>query len=329
MWLHVNPRTSSSTKKKFLPKPPRQTVSPRRKSQDDVRNTPDQIPPCHAASILRSLIGSSEGKAVSQTVPASAAVESLASTLLKAVWSAITLGFAIQIAIMVVTQTWPDQKLIPEVGQKVSWSVLVCSAMAIGNSIARARPMLMGVIGLLAAPVAFSVARVIQRGLSAGGSSGAAIPGPLELSLAKGLEYALFGVLIASAAKSGRARNYLLSGLTLAIVFTTYIETRLIYGNASPPPASMLVSRGINEFIFPIGCAFVLWFTTEIGAKLTALQSQQEKAAPFQTPPAVLTSPRLESASPKSPSSPSACTPGSSPGRAPATRRRCRAPRAC
>src|SRR5689334_19766618 len=122
---------------------------------------------------------------------------------MKSVWWAIALGLTIQIVIMVVNQTWPDRKLIPEVGQKVSWSVLVCSAMAIGNSVARARPILLGLAGLLAAPLAFNAARIIQRGLNAGGSAGAVVPTALELSLAKGLEYAVFGILIAYAAKSG------------------------------------------------------------------------------------------------------------------------------
>jgi hypothetical protein len=200
----------------------------------------------------------------------------LATTLLKSVWWAIGLGLLIQIVIMMVNQISPDKKLIPEVGQKVSWSVLVCSAMAIGNSVARARPMLLGIIGLLAAPMAFNTARIVQRGLSAGGAAGPAVPAALELSIAKGLEYAVFGILIAYAAKSGKARAYLLSGLALAVAFTTYLEMRLVYGNAPPPPKPMLIARGINEFLFPIGCAFVLWFTTEIGSKLSALTAATE-----------------------------------------------------
>ena len=134
-------------------------------------------------------------------------VAELATTLMKSVWWAIALGLLIQVVIMVVNHVSPDKKLIPEVGQKVSWSVLVCSAMAIGNSVARARPMLLGLIGVLAAPIAFNTARIVQRGLSAGGSAAPqTIPAAMELSVAKGLEYAVFGMLIAYAAKSGKAR---------------------------------------------------------------------------------------------------------------------------
>jgi len=230
-------------------------------------------------------------QAVSDAPKTEGKAAELATTLMKSVWWAIGLGLFIQIVIMVVTQVFPEQKkLIPEVGQKVSWSVLVCSAMAIGNSVARARPMLLGLVGLLAAPLAFNAARIVQRGLSAGGSAPPALtPAALELSIAKGLEYAVFGILIAFAAKSGKARAYLLSGLALAVVFTTYLEIRLVYGNSPAPPNPVLIARGINEFLFPIGCAFVLWFTTEIGAKLSALTAATEaapapEAAPVSTP---------------------------------------------
>jgi hypothetical protein len=209
---------------------------------------------------------------------------------MKSVWWAIALGLAIQIVIMIVNQTWPDRKLIPEIGQKVSWSVLVCSAMAIGNSVARAKPMLMGLIGLLSAPVAFNAARIVQRGLNAGGSAGSVVPTALELSLAKGLEYAVFGMLIAYAAKSGRARTYLLSGTALAVAFTTYLELRLVYGNLPTPPTATLMTRGINELLFPIGCAFVLWFTTEIGTKLSELKATNE-AGGRDRPPATRSMP--------------------------------------
>jgi hypothetical protein len=211
---------------------------------------------------------------------------------MKSVWWAIALGLAIQIVIMIVNQTWPDRKLIPEIGQKVSWSVLVCSAMAIGNSVARAKPMLMGLIGLLSAPVAFNAARIVQRGLNAGGSAGSAVPTALELSLAKGLEYAVFGMLMAYAAKSGRARTYLLSGLALAVAFTTYLELRLVYGNSPTPPTATLMTRGINELLFPIGCAFVLWFTTEIGTKLAAVAPAND-AGGREQPPAIRSTPMI------------------------------------
>lgn len=218
-------------------------------------------------------------QAVSDALKTDSKAAELAKTLLKSVWWAIALGLLIQIVIMIVNHVAPGRGMIPEVGQKVSWSVLVCSAMAIGNSVARARPMLLGFIGLLSAPLAFNAARVVQRGLSAGGAAGPAVPAPLELSVAKGLEYAVFGILIAYAAKSGKARAYLLSGLALAVAFTTYLEMRLVYGNSPTPPQPLLVARGINEFVFPIGCAFVLWFTTEIGSKLSALTAATEAAA--------------------------------------------------
>jgi hypothetical protein len=196
--------------------------------------------------------------------------DGLLTTLMKTVWWAIGLGLAIQIVVMVANQIWPESKIISEVAQKVSWSVLVCSALAVGNSLSSAKPVVMGLVGLLSAPLAFNAARIVQRGLSAGGAAGAVIPAAVELSLAKALEYVAFGVLIAYAARSGRAREYLLSGLATAAVFTAYLELRLVYGNSPTPAGTMLFARGINEFLFPIGCALVQWFTAEIGTQLAS-----------------------------------------------------------
>ena len=77
--------------------------------------------------------------------------------------------------------------------------MLVCSALAIGNVVAKVHIRLLGLIGLLAAPAAFAVAKAEQRSLSQGISAAGSVP--TEMAIVKGVEYAMFGALIAWTSK--------------------------------------------------------------------------------------------------------------------------------
>ena len=48
--------------------------------------------------------------------------------------------------------------------QKISWATIVCVGLALGRAASAARAPLMGLMGLLAAPLAFNVARTLHQG---------------------------------------------------------------------------------------------------------------------------------------------------------------------
>jgi hypothetical protein len=204
----------------------------------------------------------------------------LASRIVKAVWCSILLGILVQLLIVLATSL-SKATILPDTAQKISWSVLVCSALAIGNAVAKARVTLLGLVGLLAAPAALAIAKVVQKSLSQGVSAGASIPGALEMATLKGIEYALFGALIAWASKKEQLRTYLAIGAGLGFAAACYVLIRSKQGNPSIA-SSALIARGINETVFPIGCAFVLWFTTTAGKWLVP-PSRSADATPAPT----------------------------------------------
>lgn len=208
----------------------------------------------------------------------------LASRIVKAVWCSIVLGMLVQLIIVLAT-TFNKNTIVPETAQKISWSVLVCSALAIGNVVAKARIPLLGLVGLLAAPAAFAVAKAVQKSLSQGISAAGSVPTATEMAIVKGVEYAMFGALIAWASKKEKLQTYLTIGAGLGIATACYVLVRSKQGNPSIA-TSALIARGINEVAFPIGCAFVLWFTTTAGKLLnkpsTPPAVETKSAKPFE-----------------------------------------------
>src|SRR5262245_53623142 len=89
-------------------------------------------------------------------------------TLLRSSWWAIVLGLVLeglQLAASATAGGAPPATgaLLAESAQKVSWSFIVCVALACGATASRARPPVLGLVGLLAAPFAFGVARAAHK----------------------------------------------------------------------------------------------------------------------------------------------------------------------
>ena len=191
-------------------------------------------------------------------------------SLLHVGWLAVLLGLAIEVILVVLAAGFGTLKsaypVIADLVNKISWSVIVCVGIAVGTMAQKARGPLMGLAGLLAAPLAFVVARSLHKGaLAALGVAAAAGPGPslLLIGLLKGLQYASFGLALSWIEKKpwGKLAAYLATGLVAGLVFGGMILGLVINAAPQMPPVPVLVSSATNEVLFPIGCALVIYIS--------------------------------------------------------------------
>src|SRR2546425_1571632 len=188
--------------------------------------------------------------------------------LLHVGWLAVLLGLVMEVILVALAAGFGTLKganpILADVVQKVSWSVVVCVGLAVGTTAKKVRGPLMGLAGLLAAPLAFMVARSLHEGaMRALEVAVAAGPGPslLLIGLLKGLQYGSFGLTLDWVAKKpwGGLAAHLATGLAAGIVFGSLLLVLSIQAAPQTPPLPALVSRAANEFLFPVGCAFVIY----------------------------------------------------------------------
>ena len=81
------------------------------------------------------------------------------------------------------------------------------------------------------------------------------------IALIKGVQYGSFGLTLDWVEKKpwGGVAAYLATGLAAGIVFGGTLLALTIQAAPEMPPLPVLVSRAANEFLFPVGCAFVIY----------------------------------------------------------------------
>jgi len=197
-------------------------------------------------------------------------------SILKAAWLAVALGIAIEGSIVAAAALFggsPGARPVSaDLVQKVSWSLLVCVALAVARTASRATPVVMAGVGLLAAPAAFAVARGLHKGVAQAlglAAVAATAPSPVVLALLKGLEYALLGLAIGWIARKswGGLAAHSAAGLAAGILFGVPV---LVLTAAALPgqPAAAHAARAVNELLFPVGCALVLYASDTLGKRL-------------------------------------------------------------
>lgn len=192
---------------------------------------------------------------------------SLFPTILRVAWLSIGLGLALEIILLVIVAfagTAGDSPLpfVADLVQKVSWSFLVCVGLAFGTTASKAREGVMGLLGLISAPVGFVAARAAHKGVAAG--LGVAAPGtaafPFLIAGLKGIEYALFGAALAWIGKRALGlKAHVAAGLAFGVVFGAVIVLATVQSAPAPIPLVKQVALGINELTFPVGCSLVLY----------------------------------------------------------------------
>lgn len=60
------------------------------------------------------------------------------------------------------------------------------------------------------------------------------------------------------------------AGLAIGLLFGGAMLALTLGSSPEPPPTVDLVSRGVNEILFPVGCALVLFSAGTLGNKLTS-----------------------------------------------------------
>lgn len=189
-------------------------------------------------------------------------------SLLHVGWLAVVLGLTMEAILVALAAGFGTLKganpVLADLVQKVSWSVVVCVGLAVGTTAKEARGPVMGLSGLLAAPLAFMVARSLHKGaMQALAVAADAGPGPslILIAILKGLQYGSFGLTLDWVAKKpwGGLPAHLATGLAVGVVFGGAMLALSIQAAPQTPPLPALVSRAANEFLFPVGCALVIY----------------------------------------------------------------------
>lgn len=198
-------------------------------------------------------------------------------SLLYVGWLAVLLGLTMEAVLVALAAGFGTLKganpVLADLVQKVSWSTIVCVGLAVGTTAKKARGPVMGLAGLLAAPLAFMVARSLHDGAKEALSLAAdAGPGPslILIAILKGFQYGSFGMALDWVAKKpwGGLSAHLATGLAVGVVFGGAMVALFVHAAPQTPPVPTLVSRAANECLFPIGCALVV-YTSKILKKLS------------------------------------------------------------
>jgi hypothetical protein len=208
--------------------------------------------------------------------------------LLRVAWLAILLGLLLQLALLLATAGFGTfaglRPLAAETARSVGWSVLVCTGVAVGRVAAKGRPPLMGIAGLLAAPLALTVANTIQKGIAAAlNIPQAAGTAPLWVLVLKAAEYGCLAAAlgwIARRAWAG-APAYAAAGLLAGIVFGGAALTVVAQSALTPPSPATLMVKGVNELAFPVGCALVIFAAEVLGKRVSTRRTQQPPSLTF------------------------------------------------
>lgn len=201
--------------------------------------------------------------------------DALAQTLLKAAWWSVLLGLAMQLLLLIAAAFFTGipalQEIVADTVQKISWSTLVCSGVAVGLAAGKMRAPVMGFAGLIAAPAAFYIAKIahksVSQALGIASQVAASAPSPMLLAGLKGLEYAVLGFLIGQLGRRTKVglRGHIMAGGGVGVSFGGVILYLMATQSTTPIPLGGLVTRSINEMIFPVGCALVLYAAQKVG----------------------------------------------------------------
>ncbi|HEX8230415.1 MAG TPA: hypothetical protein VF826_14035 [Chloroflexia bacterium] len=195
---------------------------------------------------------------------------SLRATLTRVAWLAILLGLVVEVLLVASRMgALPFEAAVAELVNRVSWSVIVCVGLALGDTLAEDKPLWLGLSGLATAPLAFTIARGLHKGTSELLEAKAPLESiaPLLAGSIRGLEYMCLGLAIFWLSRRVRASApvYIGTGLLIGLVFGLVM---LALNPAVMSSMATMLVWSVNELLFPVGCALVLFASEALGDKL-------------------------------------------------------------
>lgn len=200
--------------------------------------------------------------------------------MLTIAWLAVILALIVQVLIVVaklgVGAPFPGLRWLPDVLGGIAWALIVCAGVGLGVAAGEGRKAVMGVLGLISAPLGFLAAKSIQRAV------GALLEAPVDTITplfyatvaVRALQYAVLGAALGwlLSRKDARLMSFALAGFLTGLVFgglTLWLN--LTIGQPKLPQLAALV---VNEFLFPVGCAVVIYLASRAGKLVTTLQER-------------------------------------------------------
>jgi hypothetical protein len=205
---------------------------------------------------------------------ADTATPELIPRLMRIAWMGVLLGLVIELLLLLVLglagKMPPLVTIVADTVQKMTWSTLVCAALAAAQTLRNVRtPGAMATAGLLGAPIALLVARAAHKAVNTAldAAPAAQTATPWLLAGLKGLEYAVLGLLLYRLAKRASGlRAYAVSGAVLGLAFFGLLSWMMPLDGG----LQAWLLRAINEVLHPVGCALVIYFGAQFGARLGA-----------------------------------------------------------
>jgi len=222
---------------------------------------------------------------IAQTTGAATALDSVKSSkprpaarprdlrkiLLRVAWMSILLGIGMQlvIALAQLRDVGEFQPLIADFAQKISWSFVVCMGLAVGTGVSQTNRPVMGLAGLISAPVGFYMARGAHNGTSEllGLEAAALSVAPAVLiPTVRGIEYMCLAFALGWIARQawGGLLAHLAAGLVTGLAFGSIL---LVLSPQQVSTALAIVSWAVNEVMFPVGCSLIL-FVSDVLSKV-------------------------------------------------------------
>jgi hypothetical protein len=196
----------------------------------------------------------------------------LGATIVYVAWLTILLGLAMEALLLLLVAgfgVFPGLRAgVADLVMQVSWAFIVCIGLALGRAASTLRTPLMGILGLLAAPLAFTVARSVHEGarrtlqIAGEGAAYGGVSLLLVIALLGGIEYGCLGMALSWMERRPWGKGvlgYVVVGLTAGVLFGSLSLALTYWGTPSPPTTVALVSQGVNEMLLPVGCSLVLY----------------------------------------------------------------------
>lgn len=202
--------------------------------------------------------------------------------IVTAAWLAVIAGVAAQL-IVIAVRAWAGgaiQGFVAEMAQGVTWSFLVCAAIAVGTLASKVREHIAGLIGLVSGPLAWAAAKGVQKGVQALAGAPQDHLTPLFWTVCgvKGLEYALLGIGLARLVMRSETRvsQYLTLGVLLGaigacIVVALNIANATMTGATLPAPK--IASLIANEIFFISACCMVIYTAQALSRHVGVLKA--------------------------------------------------------